>query len=782
MSQFKLKINNEYYMTSNNWKSFKRITEEKANKISNSVTDVNYGKRAFKIKKDLYVLSSDFYQNVSILNDNQVEDYIQDSAGSIEYRYMEYQGLRLRTKNFWFNYEIYSQEIPSNAIVDSINKVLFRKRYLKIKSKCLVTKDFWKTFFYNDDIRYCYEDKNSVFGNRKCKVGGSDYYTNEFYESIHECSNENDYSNYVYDEGGTYPQKRAKIQVLYPREKAYILFKELDRIHFAYNDVKESGENTGYGKEFEIFALHRYLDIPESEAEKHILGGSGDGGVDAVALKDDYLCAYQMKFHADADLNKMFKMQQNISRLVMDDYRNGELKDASKLIDYRNKHISEFLDKNYKIVLIGEEIPSATKYNNQFIAYVDGNPEKKVSYYFKNCDEIINDFIDDFLVVNTFLNKLEITSPNMKAKIFPDSSRKEVFCYMNAKDLCKALYKLCINPLSLDKLFMNNVRGYFGKNTSIEYTVLNKPENFLMCNNGVSICCSNRIDCDTCTTKLTLSNPSIVNGQQTVRTLLEIYKTNPDQLINVTVPLFIKTCDDIKDRLEIAVANNKQQKVSEVDLLSADYFTKKLPDVLYRASQSKNPEDASKWIMVKINSSGSKEIDSYYSCIFEDTNIIELKDYFRTLFPIIYHINNNERLYLNIFSKNSSKMIDTYVNPNLEDSTVQNDVKEARLKYEELIDNESEVLYSVCASCVKAKLICKSDKTYLPTAHIIGILLYLNISENDIINYLAGLSSGEESFVEMETKKKIAYVASTDFENGLKAFIKEKTENSLESD
>lgn len=70
-------------------------------------------------------------------------------------------------------------------------------------------------------------------------------------------------------------------------------------------------------------------------------------------------------------------------------------------------------------------------------------------------------------------------------------------------------------------LFNDNVRDYLGNkgvvNSEIEKTIINEPEMFLMCNNGITIVCSDFLQIRD--KLVSIDNPQIVNGCQTCNSI-----------------------------------------------------------------------------------------------------------------------------------------------------------------------------------------------------------------------------------------------------------------------
>ena len=126
----------------------------------------------------------------------------------------------------------------------------------------------------------------------------------------------------------------------------------------------------------------------------------------------------------------------------------------------------------------------------------------------------------------------------------------------------ETLYKFCsTNDGELrESLFADNVRGYLGDttiNTDIEATIKNKPEEFRILNNGITIVCDSfqqigdRVD---------VNNPQIVNGCQTSTTIYKAGRQNAS-LCDVSVLVRIIATRDQQFIADIVRGTNKQNIV-----------------------------------------------------------------------------------------------------------------------------------------------------------------------------------------------------------------------------
>jgi hypothetical protein len=142
---------------------------------------------------------------------------------------------------------------------------------------------------------------------------------------------------------------------------------------------------------------------------------------------------------------------------------------------------------------------------------------------------------------------------------------------MSGKDVGN-LYKL-----AGDRLFARNIRGFLGDtsiNEGMTETLDDAPGNFWYFNNGITIVCdSARKTAERGQAILRVSNPQIINGQQTSRTLHK----NPEQKASVlvrviSIPRGTNVQDTQFERLvsNIVAATNWQNAILASDLRSND--------------------------------------------------------------------------------------------------------------------------------------------------------------------------------------------------------------------
>lgn len=129
------------------------------------------------------------------------------------------------------------------------------------------------------------------------------------------------------------------------------------------------------------------------------------------------------------------------------------------------------------------------------------------------------------------------------------------------------------------RIFARNIRGFLGStaiNRAMEETISGEPEHFLYFNNGVTILCDDAgLEQARGSSVLRVSNPQIINGQQTTRVLADAGRAaaRASVLVRVIkVPRAERGDDGMFDRLvsQIVGATNYQNQIRESDLRAND--------------------------------------------------------------------------------------------------------------------------------------------------------------------------------------------------------------------
>lgn len=258
-----------------------------------------------------------------------------------------------------------------------------------------------------------------------------------------------------------------------------------------------------------------------------------------------------------------------------------------------NSNLPEEYKSLEKIIILIKEMkqsyPSASlKYN----LYVSSNADtERINDIKKLFDNEFDNKENIFLLCKNYtdiLNKVHLirknilngitnnTTINLEAKTMTRavnySKSKVVISVLQAREIKKLITYEFEKNFELSRLFSGNVRGFLDMtdvNQSMKNTIENASKTFLSKNNGVVMVCD-KVNVQPASDSLNITNPIIVNGQQTVSTIYKYAKTE-SSLENVEVLVkFIELNVENKNTclLDIARASNQSNNIDNLDLLS----------------------------------------------------------------------------------------------------------------------------------------------------------------------------------------------------------------------
>jgi hypothetical protein len=205
-------------------------------------------------------------------------------------------------------------------------------------------------------------------------------------------------------------------------------------------------------------------------------------------------------------------------------------------------------DKNFigaKNSLIDDLKRSNMYFENIFVNYIGGKQLVKYCKELENKFEVLLNIRDIFPLTVNLENKEDIK----KAYTFT----------CEANEFLKILTKE--DGQLRRSLFYSNVRDYLGRkgsvNSEIEETIQEDPELFLLCNNGITIVCS---DFEQIKDRLVkIENPQIVNGCQTSNSIFNL--RNNENINKVQLLVRIISTDNLNISNKIVRGTNKQNQV-----------------------------------------------------------------------------------------------------------------------------------------------------------------------------------------------------------------------------
>jgi hypothetical protein len=166
----------------------------------------------------------------------------------------------------------------------------------------------------------------------------------------------------------------------------------------------------------------------------------------------------------------------------------------------------------------------------------------------KTCRELDNKFEVQINIIDIF-----------PLNVAPEADIKKAYSFTcSAEEVFKLLTK--DDGTLRRSLFNDNVRDYLGNNpvnSEIERTIVKNPEMFLLCNNGITIVCS---DFNQVRERLVkIENPQIVNGCQTCNALFN-QREHPN-IKQVQLVVRVISTDNLAISNKIVRGTNKQNQV-----------------------------------------------------------------------------------------------------------------------------------------------------------------------------------------------------------------------------
>ena len=192
----------------------------------------------------------------------------------------------------------------------------------------------------------------------------------------------------------------------------------------------------------------------------------------------------------------------------------------------------------------------------------------------KCIDKIRLDILNEHAEKNTIKLKSDFSIQNVPAS-------NVAIAVLSGREIIKLINSEFEANFELSRLFSGNVRGFLDEtevNLAIRDTLQKEPSAFLTKNNGVVITCD-KYDIDSNKKEIAITNPVIINGQQTVSTIYNFYSGGKkSDKISVLVKFIKNPHKQYQDEklIEIAKATNQSNKISNLDLLSNRPFFKDL--------------------------------------------------------------------------------------------------------------------------------------------------------------------------------------------------------------
>lgn len=347
------------------------------------------------------------------------------------------------------------------------------------------------------------------------------------------------------------------------------------------NEVIEIKTINGYDNNstaFGHFYIKHVFNIDDQTANEALTDGGFDNGIDAIYISEDpipILHFFQFKFpNSENNLGDGYT-DNEIAKLGngTQEFLESKELDTSSWNEYLiEKHnvIRELDSYEIKLWIV--------RYTNAKVTHQEKKLEKIAKRIYRStlnkCNYIINGAQNIMELYESRFEKIYPTIhlnilSSVQAQQFEGDSFKSINTVCSIKNLYDAVTD------NRDKIFDGNVRYYNSKTEvtlGIRKTLIEQPEKFILMNNGITIL-AEEVSFNLKGPKFTLKSASIINGAQTVGSILEVIDQAEDKekynestvLVRI---LEIKNEEDVIN--EIVNSLNTQTKMFSAYNISKD--------------------------------------------------------------------------------------------------------------------------------------------------------------------------------------------------------------------
>lgn len=356
------------------------------------------------------------------------------------------------------------------------------------------------------------------------------------------------------------------------------------------DDIRDRFPRLSKDELFVLWFLRAYITESEQKAAEAVSGGARDKGIDAVFIDDAARAVFVIQGKFRDKISAMTEKRADVIALTEIGHRISEA-DNSLFHDFIVKtegHVAEQLRQaRQKVLKNGYRV---WLYFATTGKVSDSTRKEAESLAKKAPCELILDVIDGRRITPMVRDYLDGVAPPIPAlelemekspyvdingvsQRYDKQNHIETWVFSMRGDAVAAMFEY-----AGVRLFARNIRSYLGGETPVNEgmiaTLNSEPERFIYYNNGVTILC------DEATRKsqkgkdiLVVSNPQVINGQQTTRTLA----SRPDLAAKASVLIKViqVTRNEATDGFESLVSRivqgtNWQNAIRQSDLMAND--------------------------------------------------------------------------------------------------------------------------------------------------------------------------------------------------------------------
>ena len=360
----------------------------------------------------------------------------------------------------------------------------------------------------------------------------------------------------------------------------------------ALDDIAERFSTLPIDDLFVLWFLRAYITESEDKAAEAVSGGARDKGIDALFIDDAARSVFVVQGKYHKILGKVTEKRTDVVSLA-------EI--ARRLSDQDAKQFSTFLAKTegyvaeqlrlarrrvlndgYRIwlyfVTLGKVSSSTRKDAASLVKAVRHDASLEVIDG-KRAMLLFQDYLDGVAPPIPTLDLEMEQGPHVKVNAisqrYDDQNNIESWVFSMQGDAVARLY-----DYGGIRLFARNIRGFLGGSTAVNQgmvaTLRKEPERFIYYNNGITILCDEAFKkSHKGRDILQVSNPQVINGQQTTRTLAQ----HPEQARRASVLVKVIQVSREEDNTangfealisRIVAGTNWQNAIRASDLMSND--------------------------------------------------------------------------------------------------------------------------------------------------------------------------------------------------------------------
>ena len=343
----------------------------------------------------------------------------------------------------------------------------------------------------------------------------------------------------------------------------------------------------------------------EISNNKNVVQGTKDGGIDVIYHANDkwFFIQVKMKKYQNSYIEKMVGTFNH----YFEDLKQPATENNKGLMDFKNTYINT-AKKGHKVEFI-------------FVGLED-NADEKAQQTFKDekYDVKVFSYNELFrLMASTGVDKKDreeslftINVPRMAESILSDHNFafKGIMGIIDAEELVSQFMDL--NEIEFDNIFNMNIRNKVTNKkflTTFKETIKNEPDNFHLYNNGLTIV-SQKVNDEHKYGRVIITDPQIINGQQTFRALMDIYRENIDIEVG-------KSLNGIKIPIKVIEETN-QETIKKIARFSNNQTAVKEAELKFSTEEYDNVVMLAKSMSVKLSGKkGKRDADEYVSILSE---------------------------------------------------------------------------------------------------------------------------------------------------------------------